>query len=134
MLNVGQPQINEDGGGDKDNHSNQRCPNGAGGARNTDTSIQAEPTPGGKNGCPVPEIIINEVDADQTSTDSAEFVELYDGGTGGTDLTGLVRPQLAFSHAEWSDEDDLRRIRDCLPFNDGHMAMSIQELKAGEAK
>ncbi|WP_457651966.1 T9SS type A sorting domain-containing protein [Rhodocaloribacter sp.] len=35
-------------------------------------------------------VMINEVDADQTSTDNAEFVELYDGGTGNTDLTGLV--------------------------------------------
>ncbi len=35
-------------------------------------------------------VLINEVDADQVSTDSAEFVELFDGGTGNTDLTGLV--------------------------------------------
>ena len=35
-------------------------------------------------------VVINEVDADQTSTDSAEFVELYDGGTGFTDLSGHV--------------------------------------------
>jgi predicted extracellular nuclease len=34
-------------------------------------------------------VIINEVDADQTSTDNAEFIELYDGGVGLTDLTGL---------------------------------------------
>jgi hypothetical protein len=40
--------------------------------------------------CGPPELIINEVDADQTGTDVAEFVELYDGGIGNTDLTGLV--------------------------------------------
>lgn len=34
-------------------------------------------------------VIINEVDADQTSTDNAEFIELYDGGVGLTDLSGL---------------------------------------------
>ena len=39
---------------------------------------------------PVTSVIINEVDADQVSTDSAEFVELFDGGDGNTDLTGLV--------------------------------------------
>ena len=33
--------------------------------------------------------LINEVDADQVSTDSAEFVELYDGGVGNSDLSGL---------------------------------------------
>ena len=35
------------------------------------------------------QIIINEVDADQVSNDSAEFVELYDGGVGNSDLSGL---------------------------------------------
>jgi hypothetical protein len=37
-----------------------------------------------------PGFVINEVDADQVGTDSAEFVELFDGGVGNTDLTGLV--------------------------------------------
>jgi hypothetical protein len=37
-----------------------------------------------------PTILINEVDADTPGTDSAEFLELYDGGVGNTDLTGLV--------------------------------------------
>ena len=32
LLNTGQPQVNEDGAGNKDNHSNQRIPNGTGGA------------------------------------------------------------------------------------------------------
>ena len=41
-------------------------------------------------GGPTPVFIINEVDADQVGTDSAEFVEIYDGGVGGASLTGLV--------------------------------------------
>jgi len=93
LLNAGQPQVNEDGAGDKDNHSNQRCPNGSGGARNTDTYIQATPTPGADNNCPPPvatNIIINEVDCDTLGTDTLEFVELYDGGAGNTALDGLV--------------------------------------------
>lgn len=55
LLNPGQPQVNEAGGGDKDNHSNQRIPNGSGGARNTDTYVQLAPTPGAENtGTPPP--------------------------------------------------------------------------------
>lgn len=54
LLNAGQPQVNEDGAGDKDNHSNQRCPNGTGGARNTSTYQQWAPTPGAENICTVP--------------------------------------------------------------------------------
>jgi endonuclease/exonuclease/phosphatase family metal-dependent hydrolase len=94
LLNAAQPQVDEAGGGDPTGHSNQRCSNGSGGARNTDTYSQFAPTPGAENTCPVPPVespvMINEVDADQTSTDSAEFVELFDGGIGNTDLSGLV--------------------------------------------
>jgi len=42
---------------------------------------------------PVPvatNVIINEVDADTPGTDTAEFVELFDGGAGNTALDGLV--------------------------------------------
>ena len=35
-------------------------------------------------------IVINEVDADTPGSDSAEFVELFDGGAGNTSLDGLV--------------------------------------------
>lgn len=41
--------------------------------------------------CPVADfVMINEVDSDTPGTDALEFVELYDGGVGNTDLTGLV--------------------------------------------
>jgi uncharacterized protein len=51
LLNASQPQIDENGLGNKDNHSNQRCPNGLGGQRNTATYCQATPTPGASNNC-----------------------------------------------------------------------------------
>ena len=35
-------------------------------------------------------VIINEVDSDQPSTDTAEFIELFDGGVGNTPLDGYV--------------------------------------------
>jgi len=91
LLNAGQPQVNENGSGDKDNHSNQRCPNGSGGVKNTNTYTQDEPTPWAAN-CvePLPDIVINEVDSDTPSYDKLEFVELYDGGAGNTSLDGLV--------------------------------------------
>ncbi len=52
------------------------------GAANVDTLVDCEPP------APSP-LLINEVDADQAGTDSAEFIELFDGGVGNTDLTGL---------------------------------------------
>ncbi|MEL6984113.1 MAG: hypothetical protein AAFO29_16935, partial [Actinomycetota bacterium] len=50
-------------------------------------------TPGAANEIvpiPAPDILINEVDSDQDGTDSAEFVELTDGGVGNSSLDGLV--------------------------------------------
>jgi len=49
LLNSGQPQVNENGRGSGDLHSNQRFPNGSGGERNTETYDQAPPTPGAAN-------------------------------------------------------------------------------------
>ncbi|MBL3655663.1 T9SS type A sorting domain-containing protein [Fulvivirga sediminis] len=50
LLNPGEPQLNENEGGDKDNVSLQRMPNGGGGARNTSAYVTAAPTPGTENG------------------------------------------------------------------------------------
>lgn len=86
LLNPGQPQIDEGGEGDSGNHSNQRCPNGAGGGRNTTTYMQDEPTPGAENDCVIP--LINEVDADSPDSDIAEFIELITPGTGDFPLDG----------------------------------------------
>jgi predicted extracellular nuclease len=86
LLNAGQPQANEGGEGSSASHSNQRCPNGIGGQRNTASYAQAEPTPGVSNDCIVP--LINEVDADDSGTDDMEFIELFTRGEGGFSLDG----------------------------------------------
>ena len=49
LLNKDQPQVNENGAGNKNIHSSQRFENGSGGARNTESYVQAIPTPGKKN-------------------------------------------------------------------------------------
>jgi len=115
LVNGGQPQVNEEGAGDSSRDSNQRCPNGSGGQRNTNTYGQGLPSPGSVNVCvagtpsatptpvttpatptpttsvtPAAQILINELDVDSPSTDTAEFIELYDGGVGNTALEGLV--------------------------------------------
>ncbi len=56
LLNAAQPQVNERAGGDGTGHSNQRCPNGSGGARNTTSYAQFAPTPGESNLCETPVI------------------------------------------------------------------------------
>ncbi len=54
LVNPGQAQVDEDGGGDGPGHSNQRCPDGSGGARNTESYAQFDPTVGVANVCPLP--------------------------------------------------------------------------------
>ncbi|VAW66830.1 Extracellular deoxyribonuclease PA3909 (required for catabolism of external DNA) [hydrothermal vent metagenome] len=53
LLNSGEPQLNEDSNNNKDSESNQRCPNGSGGALNSRAFIQALATPGQSNACTV---------------------------------------------------------------------------------
>lgn len=52
LLNDGQAQINEGANGNKNNDSLQRCANGSGGQRNSDSFIANTPTPGADNQCP----------------------------------------------------------------------------------
>src|SRR6185295_4972114 len=77
LLNSGQPQINEDAGGNGETNSNQRCPNGAGGARNTSTYNQFEPTPDGPNVCvvvtPPPTLSINDVSMNEGHAGPATY-------------------------------------------------------------
>lgn len=49
LLNPGEPQLNEDGAGNKDFHSNMRCPDGAGGPRVTTSFYQFGASPGASN-------------------------------------------------------------------------------------
>ncbi|HOU40226.1 MAG TPA: Ig-like domain-containing protein, partial [Promineifilum sp.] len=51
LLNDGQPAIDENSRGEAESHSNQRCPNGAGGARNTAGFRQNTPTPRAASDC-----------------------------------------------------------------------------------
>jgi len=53
LLNPGQPQVNEDAHSVGDQESIQRCPNGSGSARNTNTYIVTWPTPGQPNCLPI---------------------------------------------------------------------------------
>ncbi|CAN5380821.1 hypothetical protein BH10CHL1_BH10CHL1_39170 [soil metagenome] len=51
LLNSGQPQVDEDAGGNGDEQSNSRCLDGTGGARNTTTYLQVAVSPGAANNC-----------------------------------------------------------------------------------
>ena len=92
VLTPGQPQINENELGKKDMLSIQRFENGSGNPRETGTFINALPTPGAANTNATEPInlIINELDSDTPGSDTLEFVELFDGGTGNTSLSGFV--------------------------------------------
>lgn len=122
LLNAAQPQVNEGGAGDKDGHSNQRCPNGSGGARNTDSYAQFTPTPGEENLCEVPvvatELYIHEVQGSGSASPvDGDLVVIegivvgdFQGGTAGTngDLDGFfVQEEDADADADASTSEGI---------------------------
>jgi DNA/RNA endonuclease G (NUC1) len=105
LLNAGQPQVNE-----SDTQSNQRCPNGSGGARNTSTYAQGAPTPGGANTCappPTPSnsvIVITQVYGAGGNTGAAyqnDYVELYNRGTTPVDTRGWSLQYASATGSGW---------------------------------
>ena len=54
-----------------------------------------------------PTIVINELDSDQTGTDAAEFIELYDGGVGNVSLSGMI---LVFFNGADANNDSYRVV------------------------
>ncbi len=77
LLNAGQPQVNEDAAGNGTANSNQRCPNGSGGPRNSSTYNQFAPTADAANVCtvvtPVPALSINDIAANEGNTGTTVF-------------------------------------------------------------
>ena len=95
LLNEGQPQIDENSNIASTTESNQRIPNGAGGARNTDMFVQAAPTPGAENTVPdvtlVTDIRINEISHGEVDfMGSMNWVELYNAGDSEVDISALI--------------------------------------------
>ena len=110
LLNPGQPQVNENGGGSGDAHSIQRCPNGTGGARNSSTYLAGVPTPGGANTCPPPPepvdstVVISQLYGGGGNPGAAyqnDYVELFNRSTAAVDLTGWSLQYASASGSGW---------------------------------
>lgn len=95
LLNEGQPQIDENVNVASFTESNQRIPNGAGGARNTDIFVQLPPTPGAENVesevTLVTDIRINEVSHGEVDfMGSTNWIELFNAGDSEVDIASLI--------------------------------------------
>ena len=110
LLNAGQFQANENGGGSGATHSNQRCPNGAGGARNTSAYAQAAPTPDGASNCVPPPppsnsvIVISQLYGGGGNPGASlrnDFVELYNRGTAPVDTRGWSLQYASATGSGW---------------------------------
>lgn len=89
LLNAGQPQIDENGGGSGTTHSNQRCPNGAGGLRNTNTYTQRTPTAGADNNC-LPDLSVSKTGPTLTSPGGIITYTISYGNNGVDSATGVA--------------------------------------------
>jgi endonuclease G len=110
LLNAGQPQVNENGGGSGQTQSNQRCPNGSGGGRNTSAYLQGTPTPGGVNNCPPPPmpsnsmIVVSQLYGGGGNTGATyqnDYVELYNRGTATVDIGGWSLQYASATGSGW---------------------------------
>ncbi|HYJ87102.1 MAG TPA: DNA/RNA non-specific endonuclease, partial [Pyrinomonadaceae bacterium] len=92
LLNADEPQVNEGG----ENNSIGRCPNGAGGARNTSTYSQAAPSPGVSNNCVTPPATVGNVVVSTVyggggnlgATLKNDYIELINRSSAPVDLSG----------------------------------------------
>ncbi len=140
LLKSGQPQVNENGGADGQNHSLQRIPNGSGGARKTSTYLAIPPTPGTKNvKPPEPDIAVSpasldfgereagkERDRDLTVTNEG-FVDLIVDSTVVTDANAdqwsVTKGEAPFSLAP----RESRTVQVCFnPTSDGDMTAFLR--------
>ena len=106
LLNANQPQVNENG----PTQSMGRCPNGAGGHRNTAAYQTAAPSPNGPNTCvPPPQpsnsvVVISQVyggGGNAGATYHNDYVELYNRGAQPVDLTGWSVQYASATGAGW---------------------------------
>jgi endonuclease G len=108
LLNAGQKIANENATGSQLTQSNQRCPNGMGGFRNTSTYYPGAPTPGAVNACPAPRppsaVVISQVyggGGNGGATFSNDFVELYNRTADPVDLTGWSLQYASSTGSGW---------------------------------
>lgn len=100
LLNEAQPQLNEGENGNKDGESNQRCENGAGGARNTDGFVQAVPTPGETNSC-APVVV-------EQCGDPATLISAIQGNGASSPMNGAPATVEAVVVGDFQGSDNLR--------------------------
>jgi DNA/RNA endonuclease G (NUC1) len=110
LLNAGQVQVNENGGASAATQSNGRCPNGAGGGRNTSTYAQGAPTPDGPNTCvPPPQpsnsvIVISQIYGGGGNPGASlqnDFVELYNRGATPVNIGGWSLQYASATGSGW---------------------------------
>jgi endonuclease G len=111
LLNAGELQVNENGGGNGQAHSSQRCPNGTGGARNSSTYLQATPSPDGANTCPAPPqpsnsaVVISQLyggGGNNLASYQNDYVELYNRTASPVDITGWSLQYASAAGSGWA--------------------------------
>lgn len=97
LLNPNQPQVNEDAHGAGAQESIQRCPNGAGSARSTDTFLASLPTPGQPNCVPIAKQAPALVQPGELFTYTITVLNLWGGALTGVVITDALPANLSFA-------------------------------------
>ena len=109
LINAGQLIVNENANGAGTLESNQRCPNGMGGTRNSSAYKQANPTPGAANECPAQappsDVVISQIYGGGGNTNATyhnDYIELYNRGVASVDLSGWSVQYASSAGSGWS--------------------------------
>ncbi len=130
LLNPGQPQVDEDGEGDAVNDSLQRCPNAAGGERNTATYTPEMPTPGAANNC-LPDLgIVKTGPALAAAGDTITYTISYTNAAAGDAADTLITDLLPAGLSYLSDDSGLP-CPACLPGATGTLTWEAGTILSG---
>ncbi|MCB8943279.1 MAG: ExeM/NucH family extracellular endonuclease [Ardenticatenaceae bacterium] len=130
LLNPGQPQINE-ASVNSIVDSNQRCPNGSGGYRNTDTYIQAEPTAGTANNCPGPDVTVTKSGPSVAQPGSIISYTLLYENIGALDAFDVVLTDtLPAGYVSYVADDSGLTCPACVPGATGTLAWTVGPLSS----
>ena len=109
LINAGQLIVNENATGAGTLESNQRCPNGMGGTRNSSPYKQSTPTPGAANECPAQappsDVVISQIyggGGNSGATYHNDYIELYNRGVASVDLSGWSVQYASSAGSGWS--------------------------------
>ena len=133
LLNPGQPQVNE-ASNDSTIDSNQRCANGSGGPRNTDTYIQAPPSAGVANNCPTVDVAVTKSGPSVAQPgNTISYTILYENSGALDALAVVLTDTLPTSYISYLSDNSGLTCPACMPGATGSLTWTVGPLSSTDS-